>query len=66
MEIFKRGMVAIVVKDNEFLGLVTRIDPAQLVAAPALNQPPDQKHETRSLPAIRNARHPRRPSNPIR
>jgi cystathionine beta-synthase len=26
MEIFKRGMVAIVVKDNEFLGLVTRID----------------------------------------
>ena len=26
MEIFKRGMVAIVVKDGEFLGLVTRID----------------------------------------
>src|ERR1700761_680427 len=26
MEIFKRGMVAIVVKDNEFQGLVTRID----------------------------------------
>ncbi|MEA3181379.1 MAG: cystathionine beta-synthase [Gammaproteobacteria bacterium] len=26
MEIFKHGMVAIVVKDNEFLGLVTRID----------------------------------------
>jgi cystathionine beta-synthase len=26
MEIFKRGMVTIVVKDNEFLGLVTRID----------------------------------------
>jgi cystathionine beta-synthase len=26
MEIFKRGMVAIVMKDNEFLGLVTRID----------------------------------------
>jgi cystathionine beta-synthase len=26
MEIFKRGMVALVVKDNEFLGLVTRID----------------------------------------
>jgi cystathionine beta-synthase len=26
MEIFKRGMVAIVVKDREFLGLVTRID----------------------------------------
>ncbi|MFL6601235.1 MAG: pyridoxal-phosphate dependent enzyme [Steroidobacteraceae bacterium] len=26
MEIFKRGMVAIVVKDHEFLGLVTRID----------------------------------------
>jgi cystathionine beta-synthase len=26
MEIFKRGMVAIVVQDNEFLGLVTRID----------------------------------------
>jgi cystathionine beta-synthase len=26
MEIFKRGMVAIVVKDKEFLGLVTRID----------------------------------------
>jgi cystathionine beta-synthase len=26
MEIFKRGMVAIVVKDNEFMGLVTRID----------------------------------------
>ena len=26
MEIFKHGMVAIVVKDNEFLGLITRID----------------------------------------
>jgi cystathionine beta-synthase len=26
MEIFKRGMVAIVVKDREFMGLVTRID----------------------------------------
>jgi cystathionine beta-synthase len=26
MEIFKRGLVAIVVKDGEFLGLVTRID----------------------------------------
>jgi cystathionine beta-synthase len=26
MEIFKRGMVAIVVKDGEFMGLVTRID----------------------------------------
>ncbi len=26
LEIFKRGMVAIVVKDGEFLGLVTRID----------------------------------------
>ena len=26
MEIFKRGMVAIVMKDGEFLGLVTRID----------------------------------------
>jgi cystathionine beta-synthase len=26
MEIFKRGMVAIVMKDTEFLGLVTRID----------------------------------------
>ena len=26
MEIFKRGLVAIVMKDNEFLGLVTRID----------------------------------------
>lgn len=26
MEIFKRGMVAIVMHDNEFLGLVTRID----------------------------------------
>jgi cystathionine beta-synthase len=26
MEIFKRGMVAIVMKDGDFLGLVTRID----------------------------------------
>jgi cystathionine beta-synthase len=26
MEIFKRGMVAIVVHDNEFQGLITRID----------------------------------------
>jgi cystathionine beta-synthase len=26
MEIFKRGMVAIVMQDNEFLGLITRID----------------------------------------
>lgn len=26
MEIFKHGMVAIMVKDNEFLGLITRID----------------------------------------
>ena len=26
MEIFKRGMVAIVMHGNEFLGLITRID----------------------------------------
>jgi len=26
MEIFKRGMVAIVMHDNEFQGLITRID----------------------------------------
>jgi hypothetical protein len=26
LEIFKRGLVAIVMKDNEFQGLVTRID----------------------------------------
>jgi cystathionine beta-synthase len=26
MDIFKRGMVAIVVDGNEFLGLITRID----------------------------------------